>query len=82
MSNPPECESIPTGYFEVSVEVSVREQGLGQLSQVRLEQRGHVVGVEAPRLQVHVGAAVEQLPEGLLPHAVPRHPEQTLHVQI
>lgn len=71
-----------TGYFEVCVEVSVCEQGLGQLSQEGLEQRGHVVGVEVPRLQVHVRPAVEELLQGLLPHAVPRHPEQTLHVQI
>lgn len=33
-------------------------------------------------LQIYVGAAVEELLQALLPDDVPRHPEQTLHMQI
>ena len=73
---------IPTSYLEVCVEVSVCEQGLGQLSQESLEQRGHVIGVKVPRLQVDFGPAAEELFQGLLANTVPRHPKQTLYVQI
>lgn len=73
---------VLTGDLEVGGEVSVGEQRLRQLPQEALEQRGHVVGVEVAALQVHVGAAVEELAQRLLPHAVARHAEQTLHVQI
>lgn len=76
------CVCVHTSYLKVRVEVSVCEQRLGQLSQESLEQCGHVVRVEVSRLQVDVGPAVEEILQGLLPHTVPRHPEQTLHVQI
>lgn len=66
----------------MSVEVSVRQQRLGQLPQEGLQQRGHVVGVEVSGVQVHVGAAVQELLQGLLPDTVPRDAEQTLHVKI
>lgn len=78
----PNVISYPTSYLQVGMKVSVCEQRFGQLSQKRLEQRGHVVGVEVSGLQVNVGSTVEELLQGLLPDAVPRHPKQTLHVQI
>lgn len=78
----PRERRAPTGDLQVRVEVSVCEQRLRQLSQEALQQGGHVVGVEVSGAQVHVGAAVEQLLQGLLPDAVARHPEQALHVQI
>lgn len=74
--------SIRTGYLEVCVEVSLCEQRLGQFSQEGLEQRGHVIGVEVPRLQVHIDPAVEEVLQSLLPDTVPWYPKQTLHVQI
>lgn len=73
---------VHTSYLKVSVEVSVCEQGLGQLSQESLEQCGHIIGVKVSRLQVDIGPAVEELLQGLLPNAVSRHPKQTLHMQI
>lgn len=76
------CVHIHTSYLKVCVEVSVCEQGLGQLSQESLEQRGHVIGVKVSRLQVDIGPAVEELLQGLLPDTVPRHSKQTLHMQI
>lgn len=76
------CVCIHTSYLKVCMEVSVCEQGLGQLSQESLEQCGHIIGVKVSRLQVDVSSAVEELLQGLLPNTVPRHPEQTLHVQI
>ncbi len=76
------CVCVNTSYLEVDMEVSVCEQGLRQLSQESLEQRGDIIGVKVSRLQVDVGSAVQELLQCLLPNAVPRHPEQTLHVQI
>lgn len=62
--------------------MSVCEQGLRQLSQESLEQRGHIIGVKVSRLQVNISIAVEELLQGLLPNTVPWHPKQTLHVQV
>lgn len=66
----------------MSVEVSMCEQRLRQVSQESLEQRGHIIGVEVSRRQVDVGPTVEELPQGLLSIAVPWHPKQPLHMQI
>lgn len=73
---------VRTCYLQVCVEVSVCEQGLRQLAEESLEQSSHIVWVKFPRLQVDVSPTVEELLQGLLPNAVPRHPEQTLHVKI
>lgn len=73
---------IHTSYLKVCVEVSVCEQGLGQLSQEGLEQSGHIIGVKVSRLQVNISPAVEELLQGLLPNTVSWHPKQTLHMQI
>lgn len=71
-----------TGDLQVRVEVPVREQRFRQLPQEALQQGGSIVGVKVSRLQVHVSTAGEQLLQVLLPGAVARHPEQTLHLQI
>lgn len=76
------CACVLTCYLQVCVEVSMCEQGLGQLSQESLEQRGHVIGVEVSRLQVNIQSTVKELFKGLLPNTIPRHPKQTLHMQI
>ena len=71
----PKCACVFTCYLQVCVELPVGEEGFGELPQEGLEQRGYVVGVEAPRAQVHIRPAVQQLPQRLLTHAVARHPE-------
>ena len=58
------------------------EQRLGQLSQEGLEQRGHVVGVEGPRLQVDLSPAVQHLSQGRLANTVAWDAEQALHMEV
>lgn len=70
-----------TCYLQVGVIVPVREQRLWQLPQETLQQAGHVVGVVVTRLQVDVHPTVQHLPQGLLPDAIARDPEQALHMQ-
>ena len=74
-------EGKPTDYFEMGVEVTLSQQRFWQLPQEDLEHGCHVIGVVVPRLQVNVRPVVEHLSQGLLPDAVPRHSEETLHMQ-
>lgn len=62
--------------------MAMSQQRLRQLSQEGLEQRGRVVRMVIPRVQVDICATVEYLPQRLLSDAVPRHTEQALHMQV
>ncbi len=64
------------------MQVPLGQQGLRQLPQEALEERGNIVVMEVTGGEVDVGAAVELLSQHLLSQAVPRNPKQTLHMQI
>lgn len=71
-----------TSNLQVSMIVPVCEQRLWQLSQVGLEYRGCVIGVEITRFQIQLCSSVQHLPQGCLSQAVAGYTEQPLRVKV
>lgn len=56
-----------TSDLKVSMIMPVCEQRLWQLPQENFEQRGDVIGMKVPRLQIYISPGVQHLFQGGLP---------------
>lgn len=74
--------SVTTSNLQVSLIVSACEQRFWQLSQVGLEYRSCVIGVEITRFKIQLFSSIQHLPQGCLSQAVAWYTEKPLHMKV